>query len=193
VHKETHQAILRAFATTGRPPHRSDLDRVVAGSSSDTDDVLTALHELDAIRLAPDGQIAVAYPFSVVSTRHRVRIGEGVEVYAMCAIDALGVAAMLEQDTHIHSIDPTTGQPIVVTTTGGVTRWAPSTAVVFLGATAGGGPSADRCCDYLNFFTDPATANAWTRAHSHVRGQVLTPADAEALGIRLFRSLLATR
>jgi hypothetical protein len=40
--------------------------------------VLTALH-VDAIRLDPDGQIAVAYPFSATPTRHRVRIGGHVE------------------------------------------------------------------------------------------------------------------
>jgi hypothetical protein len=57
--------------------------------------VLTALHDIDAIRLDPDGQIAVAYPFSATPTRHRVRIGGHVDVYAMCAIDSLGVAAML--------------------------------------------------------------------------------------------------
>jgi hypothetical protein len=31
------------------------------------------LHEVDAIRLAPDGQIAVAYPFSSTPTRRPVR------------------------------------------------------------------------------------------------------------------------
>jgi hypothetical protein len=35
-------------------------------------------------------------------------------------------------------------------------------AVVFLGATAGGGPSVDRCCDYFKFFTNHAAATAWT-------------------------------
>jgi hypothetical protein len=59
--------------------------------------VLTALHDIDAIRLAPDGQIAVSYPFSATPTRHRVRIGAPgnnvVDVDAMCAIDALGISA----------------------------------------------------------------------------------------------------
>lgn len=190
VHRAVHQAILRAFAATGRPPTRAELDSVTAGSGPDTASVLAALHELDAIRLTPDGHIAVAYPFSATPTRHRVRIGEGTDVYAMCAIDALGIAAMLGKNTRIDSLDPTTGQPITVIQNAADTRWDPPTAVVFLGADAGGGPSADCCCGYLNFFPDEATARAWMLAHPHIPGEILAQTDAQALGARLFGPLL---
>jgi hypothetical protein len=190
IEKLAHQAILRAFATTGRPPAASDLDAVTAGTGRGSQEVLTALHEADAIRLASDGQIAVAYPFSVVPTRHRVRIGDSVEVYAMCAIDALGISSMLGQDTVITSVDVTSGQPITVATRDGHTRWEPATAVIFIGADSGGGPSADCCCDYLNFFTDQHAAQAWTRGHPDVPGQILDQAEAEELATRLFGHLL---
>jgi hypothetical protein len=64
--------------------------------------------------------------------------------------------------------------------------------VVFLGADAVGGPSADCCCDYLNFFTDRAAATAWAVAHPHVLGQILAQAEAQQLGAQLFGPLLAT-
>lgn len=197
VEKAVHQAVLRAFAATGHPPTINALDAVTAGSGRAAADVLAALHELDAVRLGPDGGVVVAYPFSAAPTRHRVRIGDDVEVYAMCAIDALGMSAMLDQDTRIDSIDVTTGHPITVTmtasTTGtsvGVTEWDPAGTVVFIGADAGGGPSADCCCDYLNFFTDAAAAQGWTVAHPQVPGQILTQAEAEDLGVQLFGHLL---
>jgi hypothetical protein len=192
--KALQRAILRAFATTGHPPEPNDLDAVTAGSGRTTGDILTALHRLDAIRLAPDGQIAVAYPFSARPTRHRVRIGDaagGVEVYAMCAIDALGLSAMTGQDTRIESVDVTTNRPVTVVTHDGETTWNPASAMVFIGADAGGGPSADCCCDYLNFFTDNAAAQAWANAHPQVPGQILDQTDAEELGAHLFQPLLA--
>jgi hypothetical protein len=192
VEKAVQQAILRSFATTGHPPAAAELDVVPADSGRTTGEVLNALHQVDAIRLAPDGQIAVAYPFSATPTRHRVRIGDQVDVYAMCAVDALGMAPMLDQDTLIESVDMTTGQPVTVTTTGGHTRWEPAGAVVFIGADAGGGPSADCCCDYLNFFTDQAAAQAWTTSHPQIPGQILNQTEAEGLGARLFGHLLAT-
>jgi hypothetical protein len=190
VEKSAHQAILRVFATTGRRPAASDLDAVTAATGRGSQEVLTSLHEVDAIRLASDGEIAVAYPFSVVPTRHRVRIGDRVEVYAMCAIDALGISSMLEQDTVITSVDLTSGQPITVATRDGHTSWEPATAVIFIGADSGGGPSADCCCDYLNFFTDDHAAQAWTRGHPDVPGQILDQAEAEDLATRLFGHLL---
>lgn len=176
--QDAHRAILRSFASTGRPP--ADLDPRV----------LAALHAADAIRLGPDGQIAVAYPFSATPTRHRVRIGDAVDVHAMCAIDALGIAPMLGQDTLVESVDLTIGQPITVTTTGGRTHWQPATAVAFVGAD-GSGPSADCCCDYLNFFADRRAAETWASAHPQVPGQILDRAEAEALAGRLFGRLLA--
>jgi hypothetical protein len=179
VEQEAHRAILRGFATTGHPP------AVQA-------DVLRALHEVDAIRLTEYGEIAVAYPFSAIPTRHRVRIGERVDVYAMCAVDALGIAPMVGADTVIESIDVTNGQAITVVTRDGRSTWEPETAVVFVGADAGGGPSADSCCDYLNFFVDRTAAEAWTSAHPAVPGQVLSQREAEDLGSRLFGHLLRT-
>lgn len=190
--KALHRAILRTFAGTGRPPAPGDLDPASAGSGRSTADLLAALHDLDAIRLTPDGQIAVAYPFSATPTRHRVRIGDRTDVFAMCAIDAVGMSAMLGEDTRIDSTDVTTGQPITVAMIAGHTRWDPPGAVVFVGADAGGGPSADSCCDYLNFFADEAAATAWTTTHPQIPGRVLTQAEAEDLGTRLFGPLLAT-
>jgi hypothetical protein len=191
IEKAAHQAILRHFTATGRPPASRDLDQITADSGRTTRDVLEALHEGDAIRLAPNGQVAVAYPFSATPTRHRVRVGDRRDVYAMCAIDALGISAMLGQDTRIDSVDVTTGQPITVTTTAGHSTWNPDSAVVFIGADAGGGPSADCCCEYLNFFTDHATATTWTASHPHIPGQVLTQTEATDLGMSLFGLLLA--
>ncbi|MGW6196954.1 alkylmercury lyase family protein [Kribbella sp. NPDC055110] len=176
--RAAHQRILRSFAATGQPP-----DDVPSG-------VLRALHDVDAIRLTPTGEIAVAYPFSAVPTRHRVRIGDRADVYAMCAIDALGIAPMLGENTVIESIDVTTGEPIRVVTRDRRSSWEPAEVVAFVGAEAGGGPSADCCCDYLNFFTDRSSAQAWVDGHPAVPGEVLDRQQAEALATRLFGHLL---
>ncbi|ABL81704.1 MULTISPECIES: alkylmercury lyase family protein [unclassified Nocardioides] len=190
VEKAVHQEILRAFAARGRPPAPSEFDAVTAAAGRPTSEVLSALHEADAIRLDPDGGIAVAYPFSSSPTRHRVRIADRVEVHAMCAIDALGISAMLGQNTRIDSFDVTSGEPITVTMTTGDATWEPNQVVVFVGATAGGGPSSDCCCDYLNFFTDRTAAQAWTSANPHIPGQILDRTEALDLAVRLFQPLL---
>jgi DNA-binding transcriptional MerR regulator len=188
VEQATHRAILHAFATTGNPPSPIELEQVTAGSAAA---VLKTLHDLDAIRLTSYGEIAVAYPFSATPTRHRVRIGDRVEVYAMCAVDALGIAPMVGADTLIASVDVTNDRPITVVTRDGRSTWDAAGAVVFIGADPGVGPSADCCCDYLNFFADRSAGDAWVGAHPAVPGQLISQVEAEELAAQLFGHLLA--
>jgi hypothetical protein len=75
-----HQAVR---ARTGGPPDSGALEAVTADSERSARVVLEALHELDALRLTSDGQIALAYPFSTQPTRHQVTIGHQVRTYAM--------------------------------------------------------------------------------------------------------------
>jgi Alkylmercury lyase len=97
----------------------------------------------------------VGYPFSTLTTPHRVRISGDVTVFAMCAIDALGVSAMAGLPVVIESADPSTGEPITVKVGRANSTWHPATAVVYVGRTDSecAGPSASVCCGYMNFFT----------------------------------------
>jgi hypothetical protein len=97
------QAVLRSFAATGRPPAKEALDRVAADGSLTAQEVLSALHRGDYVRLDTAGRIVAAYPFSPGPTRHRVTLPGGRTVFAMCAIDALGIPAMLDTDAKIDS------------------------------------------------------------------------------------------
>jgi hypothetical protein len=186
-----HARILRTFAATGRPPTRDQLADVLAGHDTNPGEVLAGLHADDVIRLDSAGHIAVAYPFSTEPTPHQVTLASGVTVSAMCAIDALGIPAMLDTDAVITSTDPATAAAVTVTIRDGHYSWDPATAVVFLSANADGGPSADNCCTTLNFFASPDSADAWIAAHPHIPGAVLTAKVAEEHGQRIFRALLA--
>jgi hypothetical protein len=188
--RAVHHAILLAFATTSRPPVSAEIEPIAAIHGTSAHDVLVNLHVADVIRLDADDQIAVAYPFSTAPTRHRVRLASGIEVWAMCAIDALGMPAMLDTDAVITSSDPANGQPVTVTVQGGRYLWDPVTPVVFLSAAVGDGPSAESCCNDLNFFTTQASARTWIDARPKLRGELLDPAAAEHRGRRIFGTLL---
>lgn len=187
-----HHAILRAFTNTGRPPVRTDLDQIAKAHGTTTEKTLADLHSADVIRLDAAGQITVAYPFSGVPTRHQVQLATGVRAWAMCAVYALGMPAMLDTDAVISSSDPGTDQPVTVSAHAGRYVWDPPTAVVFLSASAGEGPSADSCCHDLNFFATPASAQAWITAHPQLHGEILDPDSAERLGRQIFGTLLET-
>jgi hypothetical protein len=109
----------------------------------------------------------------------------------MCAIDALGVSAMLGRPVAITASEPDTGRVITVTVDAGHARWAPRTAVVFAGDAGGPDrPSADRCCGYISFFSTGRAARAWAGRHPEVSGVVLRRDAALRIGIETFGALL---
>ncbi|MGP4025809.1 alkylmercury lyase family protein [Actinomadura sp. 3N407] len=206
--RAVHQRVLRAFAETGRAPSAAELDRAAAPHGTTGDQVLAHLHAEDFLRLDPDGAISAAYPFSAAPTVHRVHIAGGPQVYAMCAIDALGIAAMLGTDVTISSAEPGTAHPITVTVPVGTAAdaavWEPATAVVFYGrqgngcetspqTTADAGvpeAAADVCCGLINFFTGHDAAVRWARRHPGIGGRVLGRHEAWETGVRIFGPLL---
>src|SRR5262245_19616406 len=113
--RAVHQQVLLAFADSGHPPARPGLERAAASYGRTAAAVLADLHAGDFIQLDGAGEIRAAYPFSAVPTPHVVRIDGGPRVYAMCAIDALGMAAMLGREVTVVSTDTRTGQPNMVT------------------------------------------------------------------------------
>jgi len=74
-------------------------------------DELTTLDESDLILLEED-EVRLAYPFSALPTPFVVRLEDGRERFACCAIDALGVAAMLEARIVIRSRCHHCGEPL---------------------------------------------------------------------------------
>lgn len=188
--REVQRAVLRHFASTGHAPQPQELEPVAAPFGRTACEVLAELATDDFLTLTDTGTIKAAYPFSAVPTAHRVRIARGAEVWSMCAIDALGIPAMLRKDAVISSSDPVTAAPVTVTVTDGRMRWEPSSAVVFVGRRSGQGPAASVCCDALNFFTDVGSARAWAQLHPDVTGQVVDQGRAERLGAQTFGPLL---
>ncbi|AII11156.1 alkylmercury lyase family protein [Rhodococcus opacus] len=185
-----HKAILRSFAAHGAPPSPDDLETVAERFESSAAQVLGQLHAADVIRLDATGHVQSAYPFSAFPTRHHVRLASGVNVYAMCAIDALGIPAMLDIDVIIDTADSTSAAPITVTVHNGQAVADPATAVVFVGAQSAQGPSADVCCNHLNFFSDRRSAQAWADDNPRVTGGIVDLADATRLGAMIFGPLL---
>jgi hypothetical protein len=188
--RAVHQAVLRSFADTGAAPGQDVLDE--AASPFDSGQVLAELADGDFLGLDQDGRITAAYPFSGTTTPHTVQIAGGTVAYSMCAIDALGIADMLDAPVLIRSADPSTGDAISVSVDGGTAVWEPGTAVLFAGRTAGAcaGPSATVCCGYMNFFTSHAAAAAWASAHPQITGGILSQAKALEVGQRIFGQLL---
>lgn len=188
--RELYFWILRRFAGRGRPSG-AETREAAEGRGLDASTVLTTLANEDLVHTDRDGEITVAYPFSGRTTDHVVRLGNGHDVYAMCAIDALGMAPMLDRSIEIVSRDPLTGERIAVALSPeGAGRWEPREAVVVCGA-SGDGESCSSCCPVLNFFASSDNGERWLETRPDVSGYVMTMDEAIEAGRAVFGDVLA--
>lgn len=187
--RELYLWILRQFATNGRPGG-SAIRGEVARIGLDYDTAKATLAREDLVHFDREGEVTVAYPFSGPPTAHRVRFSTGTEAYAMCALDALGIAPMFEQEIEIASRDPCTGEEIRARVLpSGEAEWQPESAVVVAGIGASDGDSC-ACCPVLNFFASAENAERWLVEHPSVRGEVVSMPEAAEAGGAVFGDVL---
>jgi hypothetical protein len=192
--RQAHLAVLAAFAQTGQAPGRGELERSAQAGGADPAAVLAELAERDVIAFGQAGEIRAAYPFSASPTPIRVSWEGGPVAYAMCAIDALGMSAMLSRPVTITAAEPGTGRVIAIHADGDRARWDPPGAVVFAGASGDDcRHAADRTCGYINFFTSARAARIWARANPAVTGTVLGRARALREGVAEFGTFMPAR
>lgn len=188
--RRLHQAILGHFLETGGPPGRPWLDETARSLGVAPDAARAELAAADLVHLDGAGTVAAAYPFSGVPSGHRVRLADGPDVWAMCAIDALGIPQLAGRDGTITAADAHTGDPVRVDLAGGAWRWSPPGALV-LWAYASAGEHAALCsCPHVNFVTSPGHAEAYLDSHPELTGHLIGQQAAVELARALFGPLL---
>lgn len=155
------------------------------------DAALALLARDDLVHRGSDGRPAVVYPFSATPRGHAVLIDDEREVQAMCAIDALGIAPMLNLPIDVVSRDPIScGEIRVHVGPDGAAHWAPEGAVVLAGSTRCDGPSFHGCCDVLNFFESSENAERHLVNHPEISGAPISIPEAVEAGRVVFGNVL---
>lgn len=187
-----HRRALLALGQSGKPPTRDQLEAWATELDLDLDAALRHMAESELVFLDTAGRgITGGVPFAPGPTAHQVRIVDGPTVSANCAIDALGIAAMLERDVDVESLDPSTGEQFTASSRAGRWAWQPVEAVVFVGS-SGLGRLTETCCPVINFFTSSDHALAYQRAHT-LDGVVLTLSQAVEAGGLVFGDFLRSQ
>lgn len=156
-----------AFVSSGPPPSSDDIDDHIRANQQTPADIRAELWRQDMIVFDESGAVRAAYPLSPMPTEQRVSWSAGPELFAMCAIDALGVSAMLNRPVIIEALEPVPGERVRVKVDRTVASWEPQTVVVYAGADGDGCcPSVDETCSCVNFFTTRAAAEPGAREPS---------------------------
>ncbi len=187
-----YRQLLLSFARTGQPPSIESLAGALNLSPEQVVQSLNLLETGGSIYRDPETHaILAAYPLSAVPSQHIVRFADGHAVYAMCAIDALGMPVMLDMDATIESRCSHCGRAIRIAIKNNVmAEFSPQETRVWY-------VQADACCiaaleqcPSINFFCSAEHLDAWRTAHSDVKGMPLTMDAAFEYGKRIFGNLL---
>lgn len=186
-----HRAILRRFLDIGAPPAERWARQAAAERGLDAS-ALDELDAADAVHMV-NGVVAVAYPFSGTPTPHRVELDGLPAVYAMCAIDALGLPAMAGRGGRITSADPAAGTPVEVTVRDGAWSWTPPGTVVVAARSADCGTdcgSFEVMCPHTGFHVSRLSALAWLASRGGLEAEILDQEAAIECGRLNFGTLL---
>jgi hypothetical protein len=199
-----YRAVLLSFPEQGGPPDRPRLRDLAARFGVRLAATLADLAAKGLLQCDPaTGAVRTANPFSGVPTAHRVTLAPATgdatgdldlrHIYAMCALDALGVPLMLRRDARIAAQDALTGETIEVRVrvmdvgaladaAGWEARWDPGSTVVYARSPEHehdcGVEAASACCPLINFFTTEAHARKWAEAHPIADGVTLSQEEA---------------
>ncbi len=183
------RAVLRLFAQRGWAPLFHEIAAESGIARADLPAVLAALAARDLLALADDGErIASAYPFADCDRGHRVRCA-GRRLYAMCALDALGIGAMLGEDAAIASACGVCGVEIRIATRDRGRRLArvfPEASVVWASLAYADACAARSMCPRTAFFCSDEHLWSWRRNNPGERGHRLDIAEALEVGRALF-------
>lgn len=195
--RRLHRVLLEALLEreVGTVPSPETLAARTEIAVSEVPDRLQALAAADYLALDAAGRVVCLYPFSVTPTPHVVVIA-GQRRYAMCAIDALGVPAMLGQELAIDARCAVCNAPIALRVRPGeVVAAAPPTTMV-VARRDEAEPAFAACCPFTVFLCDREHADQFMRritgAHALSLSEALTHAE-EIFGGLLADALPVTR
>lgn len=178
--------ILKNFVRSGQAPSVATIAETLNLTPEIVHDAIKELGQFDLLVVGVDGEPLSAYPFSDAPTNHEVAIQDGSNAFALCAIDALGVASMLNQSVNVNSTCHHCGRSLQVSVnaSGDVVQ-APPGILVWLSTRQGCDCTATTNCPLINFFCEDECIKVWLSANSDEPGFVLG-LDQAATGGKLF-------
>lgn len=138
--------------------------------------LLSELAAQDWIAVDAGGDVQVVYPFSLAETDISVEVN-GRERYAMCAIDALGIAPMLSVDVLIRTTCPFSGTALEIRAGEHRVEASQPDSTVILRRRQSGAAHVSRCAA-TRFFRSEDDAAHWRSANGAETDVILTLPDA---------------
>lgn len=186
--RRLHRALIDALIVAGSVPSVPELADRLGTTGRAIRSGLAALVAADYLALDGTGRVSCLYPFSTTPTPHAVTIG-GQTRYAMCAIDALGIPAMLDRELEIAGRCAICNAPIALRVgPGTVVGVEPPTAMA-VARRDEKAPAFAACCPFTVFVCGQLHADQFMRQITNTHA--LTISEALVRAEEIFAGLLA--
>jgi hypothetical protein len=189
---EIRSFILTQTPILGEIPSIDIINKVFSQFPEDEiDTILDRLDQMDYIHLNSEKTaIDSSYPFSGIKTSHIVTVKkEGYKmIYAMCAIDALGVCFMLDCDVSIESKCNHCNDKVEIEIKNNeIISFQPKNLVVWFDQDYSC-CAATSCCPNTNFFSSKKHFDEWQHKRTRRKGDLIQLSEAFYLGKLFFEN-----
>jgi len=154
--------IFKAILQSGKAPTIKQLNVALKKSSPGLSRVINKLEEKDLLfRSKKTKEILSIYPLSLLPTDHQVVLGHDKSLFAMCAVDALGIPNMFNKNAKVVSKCEECKQRIIIEIRKGEITSRSCPLVLIWSPRKQEAPQAKTCCPLVNFFCSAKHLREW--------------------------------
>ena len=159
--------IFRTILASGNAPAVGKLGPALRESGREIIRALDTLEEMDLLlRKKGTQEIASIYPFSLVPTRHQIVLEDGKRLFAMCAVDAVGMPSMFDRKVRVTSQCDWCKTEITIEVEDDEVQATSHPDVQIWNVEGQGGPEAETCCPVICFFCSSEHFDKWKDKNS---------------------------
>jgi hypothetical protein len=167
--KETLRAMFLAILELGRAPTIEELQLKMEKTTEEIIHILDELEQKDVLlRRKGTQEIVSIYPVSLTSTEHQVIFEDGKKLFAMCALDAVGIPSLFKINARVDSrcewgtektFIEIRDEKIAAKSHPDILIWNTDEIII---------PAAETCCPLMNFFCTEEHLKKWESKNSEL-------------------------
>jgi DNA-binding MarR family transcriptional regulator len=170
---EVLRCIFEIILRTGKTPTIREMRLTLNQSDDYITDALDELEKKDILlRKKGTQEIISVYPLSITSTKHQIILENKKKLFAMCAVDALGMPIMFNKKAKIVSKCEKCKQEITIEIEKEKIAWVSHPNIVIWSPGRQVAPAAETCCPSVNFFCSREHLHGWTEENPDLVGKI---------------------
>ncbi len=166
--------VFQSILTLGRTPSLEEMRSALGKSDDEIVRVLDELEEKDVlVRRRGTQEIVSIYPLSLTPTEHQIVLDDGMKLFAMCAVDALGMPVMFNRAVKVVSQCERCREEVTVEIKNDEIASVSHPDVMIWNTSRGTAPAAESCCPLVNFFCCREHLNEWAEENRDLIGETI--------------------